>query len=616
MAIIYLLSALALGAALVRRIPFPLYRFEAVAMAVVLGLFSWTWLAFLAVLVLSYDVALPLVVTVSAAATVALWSGSRPTWRALEGGRRSWAVWGVASTVTGVLLARLFWTHSLLRDSEGIWSAGPTWADYGVHASFINHIAAASSLPSGMPIASGEKMTYPFLIDMLSGLYIQGGMTLHASLFWPGLLLALAVCQLLMAFGLRLFERISVAVIGLVLALSLGSAAGAWVAWSDWRESGLGFFTFLGALPKDYTGLNDPTAQVTNLVVDAMIPQRAILFGLGIGLVVLILLHAARQREETKLLWPAALLIGLLPMAHAHTFIITLPVLATLAAEAAWRSRSIPKAYLGPIALALVLALPQILWQQSANGRGTGGRFRLGWMLEEGQALPGYWWANFGLMGLALLAIPFVMRKHRELVWFLPMLVILAATQLYAFQPFEYDNVKLIQWVYIIGGFFIAYMAVELVRRHRAWLALLVPLGVLVIVPGSLAITREFQLRDQFASPSDIELAQWVSRNTPPDAVFASADKPNNPVATLAGRTVVMGYRGWLFSFSIPYDERETAVRAGFAGRFDDPALKKFDADYLLISANEDTSWGVDEAALQSRPVAWSNDAWRVYKLQ
>ena len=95
MALIFLLSALALGATLVRRIPFLLYRFEAVAMAVVLGLLGWTWIAFLAVLVLPYDVALPLTVTISAVLILVLWRGGRtPAWAPLEGGRRAWAVWG------------------------------------------------------------------------------------------------------------------------------------------------------------------------------------------------------------------------------------------------------------------------------------------------------------------------------------------------------------------------------------------------------------------------------------------------------------------------------------------------------------------------------------------
>ncbi|MFT4034555.1 MAG: hypothetical protein QM679_03155, partial [Patulibacter sp.] len=505
----YLLSALMLGAGLVRRVPLALYRFEAIAFGIVLGLFSWTWLAFLAALVMPYDVALPLVVTVAALASVALWRGGAwPAARPLEGGRSAWAIWGVATAAISAIVVRLFWTHNLLRDAQGIWTGGATWGDYGAHASFISHMAAATTLPTDLSIASGEKITYPFLIDLLSALYVQGGMSLHAALFWPGVLLALAVCQLLLSVGLRLFGRISVGVGGMVLALTMGSAAGAWTAWSDWRESGKGLFAFLGKLPSDYSQVLDDNAHVTNLFADALLPQRGILFGLSVGLIVLIVLHAAREREQTKPLWPAAVMIGLLPMAHAHTFLVGMAWLTALAIEAAWRTRTIPWAYLRPMILAVVLALPQLIWQQTANGRGTGGRFRFGWMWEHGHSLLGYWWANFGLFGLLLIATPIIMRRHRQLLWLLPMLALFVIAHLYAFQPFEYDNMKLIGWTYLVAGFYISYLAVTLVQRHRAFLALVIAAGLFVIAPGALAITREFQLHDQFASPVDIELAE------------------------------------------------------------------------------------------------------------
>lgn len=615
MALLYLVSALALGAALVRRSPLPLYRFEAVAAAAVLGLFCWTWLALLAALVAPYDVALPFVVMLSLGAALALWSGSAPTSRPLEGGRRAWLVWGGASVACSALVVRLFWTHSLPRDADGIWSAAATWADFGLHASLVNHVAAASQLPGDLPVASGEKLTYPFLIDFLSGLLVQGGMGLHASLFVPGVLLALAICQLLISVGLRLFGQIWVGVGGLWLAITAGSFAGVGAAWSDWRSSGLGLTSFLRNLPQDYSQDDEANAHLTNLLVDAILPQRSILLGLGVGLIVLGLLIGARERGDSTLLWPAAVLVGLLPMAHPHTFVVTVVLLVTVVAEQVWRARAIPWNQVWPLVAAAAAALPQLVWQQTANSYGTGGRLRLFWQLQEGESLPAYWWANFGLMGLALLAVPIAMRRDPRVLWFVPMLGVLALTQVYAFQPFEYDNLKLIYWVYVVGGFFIAHLALEVVRRFPVLLAVVVPVALVVAVPGLLAIARDLTARDQFASPDDIELADWAGANTPVDAVFAGADRPNLSVATLAGRSLVLGYRGWLYNFNVPYDAREAAVRAGFAGRFDDPGLRQFGADYLVVSFAEDPSWGVDYAALAARPVAWSNATWTVYAL-
>lgn len=201
-----------------------------------IGLFGWTWLAFLAALVLPYNLAVPLTVGFSAIASVTLWyprRRARPQWRALEGGWSGWILWGVASLATTALLGRLFWTHSLLPDQTGVYSAGSTWADFGLHAAIISHLAEFDRMPLDLPVASGASMTYPFLVDLLSALYLRDGWSLHLSLFLPGLLLALAICQLLLSFSLRLFGHVGAAVGSLALVLLTGSAVGLPVAYSN-----------------------------------------------------------------------------------------------------------------------------------------------------------------------------------------------------------------------------------------------------------------------------------------------------------------------------------------------------------------------------------------------
>ncbi len=158
------------------------------ALTIVIGLFSWTWLAFLAALVLPYHLAIPLTLGVSAAVVLG-WNPhrrARPWWRPLEGGRSGWILWGLASLGTVALLGPLFWTHSLPRDSAGVWTAGSTWADFGLHATIISHLTVFDRMPLDLPVASGAQLTYPFLIDYLSALYLRDGWSLHSSLFLPG----------------------------------------------------------------------------------------------------------------------------------------------------------------------------------------------------------------------------------------------------------------------------------------------------------------------------------------------------------------------------------------------------------------------------------------------
>ena len=623
MALILLASALVLGATVVRWLRLPVYPFEAVALIVVVGLFGWTWLAFLAALVAPLAVAVPLTVGVAALASGALWWPRRhhgPEFRALPGGRWGWAWWGAATAVTVVLFGRLTWTHDLPAEADGVYSAGSTWADFGLHAAIVSHLAQFDRMPLDLPVASGATLTYPFLVDLLSALYLRDGASLALALFVPGVLLALAICQLLMSFSLRLFGHVGAAVGGLVLVLSTGSAAGVALAWGDWRASGQSLPGFLANLPRDYTVLSAENGNVTNLVAHALLPQRAFLFGMGVALTVLILLHSARESGSRRHLVAAAVLIGLLPMAHPHSFIATGAVFAAVTVEAAVRSRRVPWLHVGAGAGALALAAPQLVWQQMANGGGgTGGRFRPGWMVHDGESIWHFWWINFGLMGVFFVVLPVLLVVRRDLrrylVWYLPCLALLALTQLYALQPFEYDNVKLIYYVYLMAGLFAAWLAVLAYRARRWSAALLVPAALAVVTPGLLSLTHEAGLHDQFASTADVALADWVRADTAPGAVFLTTDRPAQPIATLGGRSIVMGYRGWLYNFHLPYEERQAAVSAAMLGHTDDPAVRLYAPDYLAVATNEDPSWTLDRDRLATLPVAYRNPEWTVYDL-
>ncbi|HUR75756.1 MAG TPA: hypothetical protein VMZ00_15855 [Sporichthya sp.] len=617
-------SALALGAAAVRHLPLRFYAFEYVAMSVVVGLVGWTWLAFLTCLVLPLVPAIVVTTVVASAGAAALaWPLRGRSWGfAWFAHRGDGGLWLAATVGTVLVLAPLYWRVSLTDEGDGIYSAGSSWADYGVHSAIVTHIAESGSMPTDLPVASGEKLTYPFLIDLLSALLLRSGASLHTSFFLPGVLLALAICQLVIAFSLRLFDHLGAAVTTLVLFLCTGTAAGLTEAWSDWRDGGQGPAGFLRHLPRDYTTLDDRNGNVTNLLAHAMLPQRTILFGLGMALVVFRLLQASRigrpSAISTRLTLIAGAGVGLLPMAHPHSFLVCLGVLVVLAAEAAWERRGVPRPQVLALALALVLALPQLAWQQLANDHGTGGRFRWAWMKQPGESVLGYWWVNFGLMGLFFLAVPVVLVRRREyglLVWCLPFLAVLGVTQVYAFQPFEYDNLKLLYYVYFMGALFAGYLAVLAYRASRWTLLVSVPLAVAVALPGALSITRQFQLHDQFAGLDDEAVAAWVRDNTAPDDVFLTTDRPNNPISALGGRPIVLGYPGWLFNFSIPYGDRLEAVSAALAGRTDDPLVRRYAPDYLAVQASEGSGWTVDRDALGRLPVVYQNPGWTVYKL-
>jgi hypothetical protein len=618
--LIYLTSALVLGVAMVSRLPMRLYRFEYPALAVTLGLFGWSWLLFLLSLAMPYVASLPLTFALATAASIWLWRGRATTsWLPLT--RAAWIAWGSFSTAVAILIGWLSWTHDLRSTPLGIYSATSTWADFGLHASLVNHFALAPKLPLDFPLAAGTHLTYPFMADFISAWLVHGGLGLNLALLIPGWLLTLAFFQLMIGFGLRLFGRINGVLVGLSLMLLNGSAVGAAAAWSDWHASGVSLGTFLRHVTNDYSTSSHFNAYVSNFLGDILLPQRAFVLGLAVfGAVMVLLLEAHQRRQQRYAIW-AAVLIGLLPFAHPHTFIVLMTLLASLWCLHAVKSRSYAPSWAVPIGVALIVALPQLVWQLSANRLGSGGHAALGWLWSRSELLTDFWIHNYGVMLLVIVALPLVLYLHRSwrhyLVWLVPFVLVFIGANLYSIQPFAYDNLKFITYTYLMTLVFASYGAFWLMRRYR-WLAaplLFIPL--IISLTGVLAIVREFEANDRFASVDDQQLAAWAVHNTAINDVFITTDAPNQPLATLAGRPILAGYRGWLYNFHLDYNPRLATIATALNGQLPAANPAAFGAKYLAVASYEPPEWLVNQAALDARyPVAYRNPGWTIYRLQ
>jgi hypothetical protein len=619
MSFLFLVSALMLGAAVVRRLNLPLLRFEAPALTVVVGLVLWTWLSFLCSLLLPYTYNLALTLILATVATLVLWRRAPAwSWQTLPGGPAARTAWAVFTGATTLIIGTLMWTHDLVKTDTGLYSANATWADFGLHASLINHFLAGSRLPLDFPLAAGTHLTYPFMVDLLSSWLVYGGWSLHAAIFVPSLLLVAAFLQLMLSVGIRLFKSIGGAVIGLTLTLLSGSAAGLFVASKDFAASHLSLSQFLGQLPKDYTALSAPNAQVTNFVADIILPQRAFVMGAAVFAAVLSLFTALRDRPTRRLAIFTGALIGLLPLIHAHTFVMLMALTTGFWIEAYLKSRTIINQWLIVGLSALALTIPQLAWQTFANGSGTGGHLSLGWTINPGEPLLSFWANNYGLtllliIGLSILVLT-LRPLRRYITWYMPFIVVFIAANIYSLQPFAYDNLKLITYVYLITYLAAGYGAVWLVRRYRATILPLALIAVLIAGSGALAITREFQHQDQFASIDDIALADWAKASTATSAVFLTTDRPNQPLATLAGRTIVVGYRGWLYNYNLPYQARLAAVQQAFSGQA--TTANPYHARYVAVGAYEAPEWTIDTPAMSAAYIpVYTNASWTVYEL-
>lgn len=149
-------------------------------------------------------------------------------------------------------------------------------------------------------------------------------------------------------------------------------------------------------------------------------------------------------------------------------------------------------------------------------------------------------------------------KKDRKLFWlYMPFVIIFAAANLWIFQPWENDNSKLLRFWYLASSILVGWWLMRIPKVAAIIFLIMITLAG-AIDAGSWLDFEKNKL--QMWSREDIVLAEEVKKLTDRDAVFLTNDSHNHWVVDLAGRKIVMGFRGWLWSWGLNYGGREKDV--------------------------------------------------------
>ncbi|MFZ1219383.1 MAG: hypothetical protein WAO00_08815 [Chthoniobacterales bacterium] len=587
-AVLLLLGAAFLGIALVRLVlRTSLNCAEQVLWGIVIG---WTLMT-----VLGYGAARlagSLGSTTVLLVTLLTWSAALAAWLpCVRGGvLKHWPGWDRSFTPLLVLLllftpvyVHLFNTHMLPVGTDGgIYSGGESsYYDLAYHAAVTTSFVHGSNFPPLYTPFPPAPLLYPFLPDFLTALLMAGGMSLHTALVATAVPLCLALTGIFYFFASRLLH----------LQQGQSRSSQAWAAIATllfFLNGGLGFIYFFqgGRLDVNYTHLPAKALVWPNVITDMLLPQHPSMFGLGIGLIVLSCFAMSWTGKKTDARWAgwqhplaAGVLAGFLPFFHVHSFIAVVfisGILFLLRPRRIWLLFWLP---------ALVIALPRLV---EFSHLATSGfvRWQPGW---RGQDQPS--WLLFFLRNVgvpALLIIPAWVKASRHLrLFYVSFVGLLALALLVVISPNDYDNLKLMTYWYAATAVLVADWLGRIGRRPFGWI-FSIPLIVVSILSGTLAVVAESQSSRLMFSPDEVAAAAFVRANTDPHSLFLTAPTLHQPILSLAGRKVVRGPTAWLWSHGYPFAEREADVRAIYAGGTDAlELLRYYRPDYIYLGRHE-----------------------------
>jgi hypothetical protein len=471
--------------------------------------------------------------------------------------------------------------------------------DLALHLTYIKEFANGVALWPDNPIFLFGKMRYPAGTDLFNALLTCLGLNVIRGLIWTGLLGSLATFCALRLWG------------------------GTFTVAGFLFNGGLVGFQVLQAFAwLDYQG--EDWVAWKSIPLTMLVTQRGLLYAIPAGLLLLCQWrtkyfpdHQGEEPWKRPLLpfWVEGSLYASMPLFHMHTFLALSIVLSFWFLIGDWPARK----QLLLLAGGAFVPATFLVWLTTDHFRaGSMISWHPGWAstnpdFETG--FPGFWLVNFGIfLPLAILLIALcVWRAWKKqgrallrdpvLAFVLPAIAIFIFACLFKTAVWDWDNIKLIIWAYLI---LLPFLWRELIALWPAPIRVGVCFALFgsgfVSLFGGLAAGQEGH---GFANRAEVDAIGVDLRKFPMEMRFAAYPTYNHPLL-LNGRKIVLGYDGHLFSQGFDYKKPLSQLKSLMLGEPNwQDAARQLNVRYLFWGSEEKMNYGTSTRPWEkvSRPV-------------
>lgn len=483
--------------------------------------------------------------------------------------------------ISWTLFFFFLWKSMLVFKADGLYAGHPyVWADWSMHVGLVSSFAQrpADLWFASHPFFAGAPLNYPFVVNLISGLLVRLGMPITSALTVPSFFFSILFLWTLHRFYTKSVGRSPAALVACLLFLCSG---------------GIGFWYGGDILTK----IPENGIEFTNVIMGMLVPQRAFLLGMPVGLILLTFLLRFFEKKDIspKILIGMSVLAGILPVIHTHTYIVVVMMSAWMFLFS-WREWK--KWFLFGIPAALLSLLVYSIFLRSTVSATSFFTWHPGWFTQTGildWIL--FWLKNWGtflilsIVGTGLLSHTKQLRSQLIMTggWWLIFLI----ANLVQFQPQTWDNSKLFAWVYL-GLAVPALLTLKMLWQQKYFYTKIVAVLLIFISCYSgavdLASMLDFEKNSyRMLTNDEIKVGEWVRSNTGPDDVFLTPEIVSNPIPMISGRSVVMGYSGWVFSYGFQYSKRQQTIKSLFAGDQNSMSIlqEMISVEYMYIPRGE-----------------------------
>ena len=547
-----------------------------------------------------------------------------------------------------LILWKVF-SRAVIQDATGL-STGllNNFGDLPFHLSVITSFAFGNNFPPEDPTYAGVRFTYPFISDFVSAVFVRCGADLRESMFIENFILALSFVGLVHRWALVLLRDRLAAVITPLLAL-LNGGMGWLLLFDKAGQNERGLFGVLTDLPPSFTVIPETTWRWGNAISALLVPQRGFLMGLPLAVLVFtqwwlatdkrqpdkaetgkkprassgkksmpVEQHDSRFPPATRRMIAAGVAAGLLPLVHAHSFVVVMAMGGCLALlHIRWRE------WITFFVVASVIAIPQLLWSTSHSAVDAGSFFawELGW--DHGNDNPiWFWFKNTGIF-IPLIFVAVLTRgdgylvRKRLLLFYLPFTLCFIIPNFVKLAPWIWDNIKVLYYWWLASTPLVALLLARLWRQGPIRQTIAVILFVCVTLAGTLDVAGIAlgHVSYQVFDAAGIRFAELIKEKTPPRATIVHAPVHNTPVF-LTGRRSLMGYPGHIWTHGLQFVQREAEIKRIYLGMPDaDQLLRNYNIEYAVVGPHEQVVTPVNERFFSRFQKVGEVGEYRLYKI-
>lgn len=543
--------------------------------------------------------------------------------------------WKEAGILIGLLLVGyLFmyfgWGETKDGTIRAVWGA---WADGVLHTLNAEAFKLRGATNFSMPSYSGENFHEPFGYDFVAGVLLSLGFTIGSSftLTAAGLLaslialggnLAAILVRARKGVGTRFNIVLPVVTAGIFTIFASGLQ---WIIMPQiyglWR---------LG----NFFGVHYPVwdkQEQLGLIwanhINIFASQKQLLLGecflmLLAGVFVYLLTAEEINRNSRKIiLGILALASGLLPLFHAHAFIVV-----ALLWFVFWAIHPTKKIFFLGL-LIIFIATPIFTLFGGAVSRTGFMQIAIGYMAKPA-LFPWmfFWLVNLGAI-LPITVIAMFRKKHGYAMFVLgvPALVLFILGNVVQFQPYLWDNYKIFVFAWFLAMPLAVSEMFSWVTEQKKGISI-IAFSVLIIVlflseimttVSETATYFSFRHRFPVFSSQERILAKEMENDLPPNAVvLAATNVVHKDPVTLTGRNLFLGYDGWIWTRSLSLSRKEDKIDMilkSDSGRKLCENLKSAGITHVVVNYNSAINWlpkssefvqkslGIDSIGMQTK---------------